>query len=87
MGERQAEWCDNFVVKLFPKRLGPFEKEKITLLVGEHFGTVAGSSRLGLIQPAKSASKLALSGPYLADSHSPWRATLYSRNHPNPWSC
>ena len=39
--ERQAEWCVNFVVKLFSKKLGPFEKEKITSLVGEHCDVVA----------------------------------------------
>ena len=41
LGERQAEWCDNFVVKLFSKKLGPFEKERITSQVGEHYDAVS----------------------------------------------
>ncbi len=55
MLERQAEWCANFVVKLFSKKLGPFEKEKITSLVGEHCDAVSESARSGAAQPAKSA--------------------------------
>ena len=47
MGERQAEWCANFVVNLFPRRLGSFEKEKITSLVGEYYYAAAESAKSG----------------------------------------